>query len=130
MLFRSVVAPPVQRVRTIAAGVIVDPNITTPLPLAGLSYVDFNLFRTGTQFSGFFGGSYAQAAFSSPSVRGTRWQLAGRAFAIATSYNDRAFVDGRELYDRDITQRHPNRRGALFYLTRWRGKELLNLLPR
>jgi hypothetical protein len=102
---RRVLAPPVTRIRTLAMGVIVDPNITTPLPFAGLSYVDFDLFRTGTQFNGFFGGSYAQAAFSAPSVGGTRWQLAGRAFAIATSYNDRAFVDGRELYDRDIRQR-------------------------
>jgi hypothetical protein len=99
------IAGPVTRIRTFAAGVIVDPNITTPLPFAGLSYVDFDLFRTGTQFSGFFGGSYAQAAFSAPSVRGTRWQLAGRAFAIATSYNDRAFEDGREIYTRGIRQR-------------------------
>ena len=37
--------------------------------------------------------------------RGTRWQLAGRAFGIATSYNDRAFVEGREIYTRDIRQR-------------------------
>jgi len=102
---RRVVAPPVTRIRTLAMGVIVDPNITTPLPFAGLSYVDFDLFGTGTQFSGFFGGSYAQAAFSAPSVAGTRWQLAGRAFAIATSYNDRAFVDGREIYEHDIHQR-------------------------
>ena len=100
-----VVAPPVTRIRTVAMGVIVDPNITTPLPFAGLSYVDFDLFHTGTQFNGFFGGSYAQAAFSAPSIGGTRWQLAGRAFAIAASYNDRAFVEGRELYDRDIRQR-------------------------
>ena len=57
------------RIRTLAFGVIVDPNITQPLPFAGLSYVDFNLFGTGTQFSGFFGGSYGQLAFSAPSVR-------------------------------------------------------------
>jgi hypothetical protein len=100
-----VVAPPVTRIRTAAVGVIVDPNITTPLPFAGLSYVDFDLFGSGTQFNGFFGGSYAQAAFSAPSIGGTRWQIAGRAFAIATSYNDRAFVEGREIYTRDIRQR-------------------------
>jgi hypothetical protein len=99
------IAPPVTRIRTLAMGVIVDPNITTPLPFAGLSYVDFDLFGSGTQFSGFFGGSFAQAAFSAPSVGGSRWQLAGRAFAIATSYNDRAFVDGREIYAHDIRQR-------------------------
>jgi hypothetical protein len=99
------VADPVTRIRTLAAGVLVDPNISTPLPFAGLSYVDFDLFGTGTQFSGFFGGSYGQLAFSAPSVGGTRWQLAGRAFGIATSYNDRAFVNGREIYTHDIRQR-------------------------
>ncbi len=93
------------RVRTVAFGVIVDPNITRPLPFAGLSYLDFNLFGTGAQLNGFFGGSYGQLAFSVPSLRGSRWQLAGRAFGIATSYNDRAFVLGREQYDRNVRQR-------------------------
>jgi hypothetical protein len=99
------VAPPVTYLRTLAAGVIVDPDISTPLPFAGLSYVDFDVLHTGTQFSGFFGGSYAQAAWSVPSIAGTRWQIAGRAFAIAASYNDRAFVEGKEIYARDIRQR-------------------------
>ena len=40
----------------LAFGAIVDPNISRPLPFAGLSYVDFDLFGTGTQFNGFFGG--------------------------------------------------------------------------
>ena len=93
------------RIRTFAFGVIVDPNISIPLPFAGLSYVDFNLFGTGTQFSGFYGGSYGQLAFSAPSVRGTRWQIAGRAFGIASSYNDRAFDEGIEQYNRGIRQR-------------------------
>lgn len=100
-----VAAPRVDRVRTLAAGVIVDPNISRPLPFAGLSYVDFDLFGTGAQLNAFFGGSFGQLAFSVPSLHGTRWQLGGRAFGIATSYNDRAFVDGREQYDEDIRQR-------------------------
>ena len=36
-------AGPSQRVRTLALGVIIDPNISRPLPFAGLSYIDFNL---------------------------------------------------------------------------------------
>jgi hypothetical protein len=100
-----VLTPPAQRVRTLALGVIIDPNISTPLPFAGLSYVDFNLFGTGTQMNGFFGGTYGQLAMSVPSLGGTRWQLAGRAFAIASSYNDRAFVNGREHYEWNISQR-------------------------
>jgi len=100
-----VLAGRADRIRTIAFGVIVDPNISQPLPFAGLSYVDFNLFGTGTQFNGFFGGSYGQLAFAAPSIAGSRWQLAGRAFAIAASYNDRAFDQGREQYELDIRQR-------------------------
>jgi hypothetical protein len=100
-----VVAGRADQIRTLAFGVIIDPNISVPLPFAGLSYVDFNLFGTGTQFSGFFGGSYGQVAFSAPSLRGTRWQLAGRAFGIASSYNDRAFERGLEQYTLDIRQR-------------------------
>ena len=99
------VADRASRVRTIAAGVIIDPNITRPLPFAGLSYLDFDLFGTGTQLNAFFGGSYAQLAFSVPSVGGSRWQLAGRAFGIASSFNDRAFAEGREQYEHNIRQR-------------------------
>lgn len=99
------VAGPATEVRTIALGVILDPNISRPLPFAGLNYVDFDLFGTGTQFNGFFGGTYGQLAVSVPSLAGTRWQLAGRAFGIASSYNDRAFENGREIYERNISQR-------------------------
>jgi hypothetical protein len=67
--------------------------------------VDFNLLGTGAQLNAFFGGSYGQLAFSAPSLGGTRWQLAGRAFGIASSYNDRAFVQGREIYAENIRQR-------------------------
>ena len=91
--------------RAVALGVIVDPNISTPLPFAGLSYIDFNLFGTGTQVNGFFGGTYGQLAVSVPSLGGTRWQLAGQAFGIASWYNDRAFVQGREHYEWNISQR-------------------------
>ncbi len=99
------VAGRANRVRTLAVGVIIDPNISNPLPFAGLSYVDFDLFHTGTQLSVFFGGAYGQLAFSVPSLGGSRWQLAGRALGIAASYNDRSFRNGREVYPEDIRQR-------------------------
>ena len=76
---------PADRVRSVVAGAIIDPNISYPLPFAGVSYVDFDLFGTGTQFNGFYGGTFGQLAFSVPSVKGTRWQLAGRAFGIASA---------------------------------------------
>ena len=93
------------KLRTLAFGVLVDPNISQPLPFAGLSYVDLNLFNRGVQLNAFFGGTFGQLALSAPSLGGTRWQLGARAFGIASSYNDRAFEQGRELYEQDIEQR-------------------------
>ena len=94
-----------QRVVTLAFGTLLDPNISVPLPFAGLSYVDFNFLRRGVQFSGFFGGSYGQAAWTAPGFLRPRWQLTGRAFGIAVSYNDRVFRGGREQYRENISQR-------------------------
>jgi hypothetical protein len=96
---------PANRMRTLVTGLIVDPNISRPLPFAGLSYVDFDLFGTGMQLNAFFGGTYGQLAFLVPSIGNTRWRLAGRAFGIATSFNDRAFDQGHEIYEHNITQR-------------------------
>ncbi|MBA2305292.1 MAG: hypothetical protein H0W08_22045 [Acidobacteria bacterium] len=98
-------AAPSTRVRTLAMGVIIDPNISVPLPFAGLSYIDFDLLGTGAQLNAFFGGSYAQLAFAVPSLGGTRWQLAGRGFGIASSYHDRSFRNGLEIYAENIRQR-------------------------
>jgi undecaprenyl-diphosphatase len=100
-----VAAGKAQRVRTIAAGVLVDPNIDHPLPFAGLSYLDFDFLRTGAQVNAFFGGAFAQLAFAVPSLGGTRLQLHGAGFATLAEYNDRSFRNGVEIYGEDVRQR-------------------------
>ena len=101
-----VIAPSAgQRIRTLVMGMLIDPNISGPLPFAGLSYVDLDLFETGAQVNAFFGGTYGQLSWSVPSVGRTRWQLHGRAFGIAVRYNDRAFRGGVEHYAENIRQR-------------------------
>jgi hypothetical protein len=99
------IADRAERIRTLAGGVIIDPNISQPLPFAGLSYVDFNLLGTGAQLNAFLGGTFGQLALSVPSLGDSRWQLGARAFGIASSYNDRAFVNGLERYEHNIEQR-------------------------
>ena len=96
------------RVRTLAVGVILDPNISVPLPFAGLSYVDFNLFGTGTQLSAFFGGTYGQLAFSGP----VAWRHALAACRAGFRHRvvvQRSRVRGRA---RDIRREHPAAAGA------------------
>ena len=102
---RTVAADAGERIRTAVAGVLIDPNISVPLPFAGFSYVDLNLLGTGAQLNAFFGGSYGQLSWRVPSIAGTRWEAHGTAFAIAVRYHDRAFRAGREQYAENITQR-------------------------
>ena len=92
-------------IRTAVLGVLVDPNISNPLPFAGISYVDLDVLGTGAQLNGFFGGTYGQLSWSVPSPGGSRWQIHGRAFAIAARYNDRSFRGGFEQYVENILQR-------------------------
>jgi hypothetical protein len=101
------------RIRTVAGGLIIDPNITRPLPFAGVSYTDFDVLGTGAQLNAFFGGPYGQVAFSVPSIAGSRWQLNGEGFAMLARYNDRAFRDGRERYEENIRQRPSRARVGL-----------------
>ena len=102
---RRVPAGKAQRVRTLAAGVLVDPNIDHPLPFAGFSYVDFDFLGTGSHVNAFFGGTFAQLAFAVPSLAGTRLQLHGAGFATFAEYNDRSFRDGLEVYGENVRQR-------------------------
>jgi hypothetical protein len=101
-----VVAPEAgRRVTTLAFGVIDDPNISVPLPYAGVSYLDFDFLGRGGQVNAFYGGTYGQASWTLPRFLRPGWQLTGRAFGIAVSYNDRAFESGVEQFDQNIRQR-------------------------
>jgi hypothetical protein len=93
------------RVVTLAGGVLIDPNISDPLPFAGVNYTDFDFLGVGAQVNTFFGGAYGQFAFSVPSIARSRWQLTGSGFAMLARYNDRAFRGGREQYQENVSQR-------------------------
>lgn len=94
-----------RRVFALAGGLLIDPNISNPLPFAGVNYSDFDFLGVGAQVNAFFGGAYGQFALSLPSIAGTRWQLAGSGFAMLARYNDRAFRAGREQYAENLSQR-------------------------
>lgn len=102
---RAASGAPATRIVTLAGGVLIDPNISRPLPFAGVNYSDFNFAGVGMQVNAFFGGAYGQFAFSAPSLAGSRWQLAGSGFAMLARYNDRSFRAGRERYDENLGQR-------------------------
>jgi hypothetical protein len=91
-------------IRSVVGGVLIDPNISRPLPFAGLSYVNLDLFGRGAQLNAFFGGVFGQASWSVPAIAGTRWQAHGRVFVIGAQYNDRVFRNGREAHPENLRQ--------------------------
>jgi hypothetical protein len=96
---------PVSPVRTAVLGIIVDPNITRPLPFGGLNYLDLDFFRIGLQLNAFVGAGYGQVSWARPSIAGTRWQLAGDFFGLLAEYHDRSFRNGVEQYAENVKQR-------------------------
>jgi hypothetical protein len=92
-------------VATAVVGSLFDPNISVPLVFAGVSFVDFNLFRTGAQLNAFAGGTYGRLSFSTAPLFGIGWRLAGDGSAVALSYNDRAIAHGVERYAENVRQR-------------------------
>jgi hypothetical protein len=87
---------------TAAAGVLVDPNISDPLPFAGLGYLDLDFLGTGSQLNAFAAGPFLQLAWSASAIGRTLVQV--RGFASLVEYNDRAFRDGVERYDENVRQ--------------------------
>jgi hypothetical protein len=98
-------AQPSDRIRTLVAGAVFDPNISRPLPFAGLSYLDLDFLGTGTEVHGFFGGAYGQLAWTTRQVGRSGWRVFGEAFGILADYHDRSFRDGVEQYDENVLQR-------------------------
>jgi hypothetical protein len=92
-------------VRTVALGLLVDPNVGDPLPFAGAGYTDFDLFGGGTQLSAFLAGAFAQLSWSAPSLRGSPWRLDAAGLASFVEYNDRVFRRGVEQYAENLRQR-------------------------
>jgi len=92
-------------VRTLALGLLVDPNIGDPLPFAGGGYSDFDFLHTGTQLNAFLAGAFAQLSWQAPALFGSRWRLQMAGQASLVEYNDRVFRRGVEQYGENLRQR-------------------------
>lgn len=79
------------------AGVFYEKSLDYPLPLAGVNYFSLDLKGTGKQFNVFFAGALTTVNLAQPRLRGSRFDLGGKAFAIAVPLDDKQYVDGKEV---------------------------------
>lgn len=99
------VAAPATRLRTLAAGVLVDPDVDRALPFAGLGYADLDVLGSGAQLDAFLAGPFARAAVSTPRLGRGAARVHLRLFASLVEYNHRSFRAGREQYGENLRQR-------------------------
>ena len=90
-----VVEPPTSRIRSLLMGVMYEGTFDFPIPLAGLSLVDFDVRKTGAQLSVFFAGPVVAANLSKPVTKRLRFGVDVALSAIPQ--NNRVYVGREEI---------------------------------
>ncbi len=83
------------------AGAFKDNSIASVVPLAGVNWFDYDLFKKKIQIDVFFAGVYAFVNLTDPSLGGTKVDLGAEASLVGLKLDDTLYVDGVE----DVTQR-------------------------
>lgn len=79
------------------AGAFYDGSVSYPIPLAGIQYFNFDLWKKGKQLSLFFGGALLTANYTDPSFLGSRFDVGADLFAVAFSFTDTDYQNGHEV---------------------------------
>jgi hypothetical protein len=83
-------------------GTFYDSSLTLPLPILGVSYMNFNLGGKGKQVNFLFGGALLTANYSDPSFLGTRADLGADIFLIALPSKNEAYRNGTPIAEEKI----------------------------
>jgi len=93
-------AAPSKRVRSVIAGTNYDGSYSFPVPLAGISWVDFDFRGTGSQLSAVFAGLFLGGNLSAQ--RGPKLRTSVETFLSALPTTDRIYSGNRELEDQQF----------------------------
>lgn len=80
-----------------AAGAFYDGSLSYPVPLLGIQYFNFDLFKTGKQISTFFAGAVLTTNYTDPAFLGSRFDLGADVFAFAIPFGDASYRNGKEV---------------------------------
>lgn len=89
-----------KRVRALLAGLLYNGSYSFPIPLGGLSWVDFDWHKTGMQLSAFFAGPMFIANLSRQVNKGLRWGLDLSASALPYTYYE--YAGNQEVTSRRV----------------------------
>jgi hypothetical protein len=96
-----VVEPEVgKRVFALVGGVLYNGSYSFPIPLAGVSWVDFDWHKTGTQLSAFFAGPIFVANLSRQVNKNLRWGVDLSLIALPSTFYE--YADNQEVKAKEV----------------------------
>ena len=84
------------------AGAFYQRSSSTPVPLLGVQYFDFDMWGKNKQLSVFFAGALLFGNYTDPSFLGSRFDLGGDVFAVAFPFTEENYVDGVKISEESI----------------------------
>ena len=84
------------------AGAFYQRSSSTPIPLLGVQYFDFDMWGKNKQLSVFFAGALLFGNYTDPSFLGSRFDLGADVFAVAFPFTEENYVDGVKVPEESI----------------------------
>ena len=84
------------------AGFFYDGALSYPIPLLGIQYFNFDLWKKGKQISVFFGGAVLTTNYTDPAFLGSRFDLGADVYGFAFPFGDTSYRDGKQVKDETV----------------------------
>ncbi|PIE01177.1 MAG: hypothetical protein CSA81_12525 [Acidobacteria bacterium] len=83
-------------------GVLYDPGMDYPVPLAGFNYVNLDFLQKGYQANFFIAGAINDIILSNSDFLGKGWDLTGEAFLTAFYFSDAVYRGGESVGEEEV----------------------------
>lgn len=93
---------PITRKKLLLGGILLDPALEFPTPLAGINFTDLDFRGRGMQANLFLAGAINSATLSEPSLFGSRLDLTGTLFLTALYFSDSIYQGSERREDLEL----------------------------
>lgn len=91
---RELVDQPFAKQKFLLGGVLMDPDLDYPIPLAGFNYLNLDFLGQGYQFNALIAGALNVVHFTNNDVFDKGWDLTAELFATALYFGDEVYING------------------------------------
>lgn len=88
--------------RALLGGILVDPGLDSPIPLAGFNYINLDFLGKGYQANFFVAGVINDIVISQPNLFGKGWDLTAELFATALHFEESIYEGDAEIEEESV----------------------------